>query len=66
MFWTGDARNLSDRTVPHRSQLAFQLKLGNVAVEDELAKVPEPVSMSLFSVGLVGLAMKGLRRRHNG
>ncbi|MEB3278385.1 MAG: choice-of-anchor W domain-containing protein [Lyngbya sp.] len=66
MFWTGDAKNLSDKTAPHRSQLAFQLKLGNVAVEDELAKVPEPVSMSLLSVGLVGLAMKGLRRQQKG
>ncbi len=53
----GNARDLRDRTVPHRSELAFQLKLGN------LQEVPEPVSLSLFSVGVVSLAMAGLRRQ---
>lgn len=68
MTWTGDAKNLRDRTAPHRSELAFQLKLGNAGEElaDELATVPEPVSMSLFSVGVVSLAMTGLRRQQKG
>ncbi len=63
MTWTGDPKKLRDRTAPHRSELAFQLKLDDVIMGDELATVPEPVSMSLFSVGVVGLAMAGLRRQ---
>ncbi|NES03128.1 MAG: PEP-CTERM sorting domain-containing protein [Okeania sp. SIO2F4] len=67
MTWTGDAKDLKDKTAPHRSELAFQLKLGDVimgeGLADELVTVPEPVSMSLFSVGVVGLAMAGLRRQ---
>ncbi|NEP80483.1 MAG: hypothetical protein F6K39_21320 [Okeania sp. SIO3B3] len=66
MTWTGDAKNLRDRTAPHRSELAFQLKLGDVIMEEELAEVPEPISMSMFSVGVMGLAMSGLRRQQKG
>lgn len=47
---------------PTRSRLAFQVKLGNV--EKSPVSVPEPISMSLFSVGAVGLALAGLRRQN--
>lgn len=70
MNWTGDAKNLRDRTAPHRSELAFQLKLGDVTMAEglagELATVPEPISMSMFSVGVLGLAMASLRRQQKG
>ncbi|MEL7037285.1 MAG: choice-of-anchor W domain-containing protein [Cyanobacteria bacterium J06592_8] len=62
MSWLGNAKRLSDRTAPHRSELAFQLKLGNV--EKPPVSVPEPISMSLFSVGAIGLALAGLRRQN--
>ncbi|NET42947.1 PEP-CTERM sorting domain-containing protein [Okeania sp. SIO2B3] len=69
-YWTGDAKDLKDKTAPHCSQLAFQVKLGNVimgeVLADELATVPEPISMSLFSVGVVSLAMASLRRQQKG
>ncbi|GFZ91718.1 choice-of-anchor W domain-containing protein [Okeania sp. KiyG1] len=72
MTWTGDPRDLKDKDnpAPHRSELAFQVKLGDVIIgeglADELATVPEPVSMSLFSVGVVSLAMASLRRQQKG
>ncbi|NEP85348.1 MAG: PEP-CTERM sorting domain-containing protein [Okeania sp. SIO2C2] len=31
-----------------------------------MATVPEPISMSLFSVGVMGLAMTGLCRQQKG
>ncbi|NEQ77088.1 MAG: hypothetical protein F6K23_31205 [Okeania sp. SIO2C9] len=38
MIWTGDAKDLKDKTAPHRSQLAFQVKLGDVIMGEVLAK----------------------------
>ncbi|NET28808.1 choice-of-anchor W domain-containing protein [Okeania sp. SIO1I7] len=72
MIWTGYPRDLKDKNNPatHRSELAFQVKLGDVIMgeklADELATVPEPISMSLFSVGVVSLAMASLRRQQKG
>lgn len=59
MNWVGDARNLTDMTAPHQSQLSFQIKAVNIA-----ASVPEPASMSLMSVGVGVLAMYSRRRKH--
>lgn len=53
MSWTG--------STPKNSHLAFQIKLGEVPVA-----VPEPASMSLLSVGALGLLLTGLRRRQQG
>lgn len=66
MSWTGNPRNLRDRTAPHRSELAFQIKLGqgpDLEGNDDIIEVPEPASMSLFSIGALGLLLSGLRHR---
>lgn len=73
MSWTGNAKNLRDRTAPHRSELAFQIKLGDgptgaglLPKGDPVVQVPEPTSMSLLSVGALGVLLTGLRRRQQG
>lgn len=60
MSWVGNAKRLSDRTAPHRSELAFQVKLGNKV------ETPEPASMSLLAAGVVGAGLAGLSRRQKG
>ncbi|MBZ8181622.1 PEP-CTERM sorting domain-containing protein [Oscillatoria salina] len=55
MSWTGDR--------PRNSHLAYQIKAGVLTTNDDIASVPEPATISLLSLGVVGTLLTRTRRR---
>ncbi|MEC4985222.1 MAG: PEP-CTERM sorting domain-containing protein [Oscillatoria sp. PMC 1068.18] len=55
MSWTGDR--------PRNSHLAYQIKAGVLTTNDDVASVPEPATVSLLSLGVIGTLLTRTRRR---